>query len=107
MTFLRPDDHELMRLVRARIAQKVRFSDIAIELGVDHDELTNWLWEYKLPTAPKPYQSKTGTALAVVTSSHPDVSNFSRSKQAQRFANWRRAQAAAAEARRAMGDASK
>jgi hypothetical protein len=95
------DDHELMRLIRARVNQNppIPMSQIAAELGVDIDELCAFIMAYKEPRQRKAFDNRSyGPPIARVTPGNVD--HWSQPEQAQRFLNWRRARDGAAQARR-------
>jgi hypothetical protein len=86
---LRPNNHELWKHLQRRVNEPGSMTVIASELGIDVDALVVWMLSYTGPKR-KPYLRMDGPAIASVPLS----------SAAQRFANWRRASAAAAEARR-------
>lgn len=89
---LAPDDHELFALVKRRVDAKYPMQQIANEVGIDCMELCHWLLAYKAPKL-SPMVRLDRTAIERAMRPHYT------SGDAQRFANWRRARAAALAAR--------
>jgi len=85
---LTPSNHELMKAVRASVHAGAPMASIAEALGLNVDELCHWILDvYQAP--PKPSTRK------IEPEPELDTRHWSLSQQAQRFANWRRAKAAA------------
>lgn len=95
------DNDELWELIPKRVAQTdppVPMAHIALELGVPVDALCKWIMQYREPRHKTRYQTPDKPALAITSSAmHP---HWSQSQRSQRFANWRKATAAAHEARK-------
>ena len=75
MTENRPSihDHDLMRMVRARVNQDppIPMTQIASEVGYDVDVLCAWIMAYKEPKKHKPVDnSKYGPAIAPRTAAN-------------------------------------
>jgi hypothetical protein len=90
------DQHELMRLIRKRVDQQIPMTQIASELGVDVDDLCEFIFKYKEPRR-RPYVRKSDPPITIDDS--PIRDHWSLSQVAQRFANWKRQHDGAAEAR--------
>ena len=89
------DDHRFWHMLQDQCRTPKPMSRIAAELGVDIDDLCEWMMAY----TSKPKSQKT----YVNRLSEPAENNYyPLSKDAQRFAAWRRAKAGAMEALRAL-----
>lgn len=90
---LTQNNHELMKAVRASVKAGAPMAAIAESLGVEVEALCNWVLDvYREP--PRVVAKKRDALLEA----QPMTVNWSASKQAQRFAAWRRAKAAATNA---------
>lgn len=94
---LHATNHELWRLVQKRVAEPIPMTQIAAELGFDVDELCAWIMAYREPKRRK-YVGRDGPA--ITWRDVPIRDNHDMSAAGQRFANWKRAHDAAAEARK-------
>lgn len=84
------NNHELMKAVRASVKAGAPMAAIAESLGVEVNDLCNWVLDvYREP--PRVVAKERGT----LPEAQPMAVDWSASKQAQRFAAWRRAKAAA------------
>jgi len=83
-------DHAFMRMLREQCATTKPMSRIALELGVDVDDLCAWIMEYREPHKPKAYLHRDGPPITY--GDKTVTSHYSMSKAGQRFANWRKAQ---------------
>lgn len=93
------DQHELMRLIRKRVEQQKPMTQIASELGVDVDDLCDFIMKYKEPRRSK-YVRKADPPIA--SAGKPIRNHWEMSEEAQRFSTWKRQREAAAEARRQL-----
>lgn len=92
------DDHERMRLIRARVNAGKPMSAIAAEIGEDLDDLVKWIMTYKEPKR-KPYVNRSTEPVYVSNEVYrPDTFN------SRRFAAWRKAKEGAAAARKAIAE---
>lgn len=83
------DEHELMRLIRRRVAQQLPMSQIAAELGRDIDDLCAFIMAYREPKR-QPYVNRM---------SAPGWRQEDDGQDRQRLANWKRAHDGAVKAR--------
>lgn len=96
-------DAELWAYVRGRVDARpaVSMAKIAEELGVGVDDLCAWVMAYSAPKRDKTALNRRGSLPALVSDNMVST-HWPASHNAQRFANWRRATAAAHKAR--VGD---
>lgn len=99
---LRPNNHDLWQYLQRRVRDPAPMATIAAELGLDVDALCAWMLAYTGPRhRAKQVRDTTSYGPPVgITPVEDEDGEFRTSKDAQRFANWRRATAAAAKARR-------
>ena len=103
-SILTTHNHDLMKLVKARVDAEYPMSFIAHELGVDVDDLCRWiLHDYREPRVRKhkPYQNKGATALG--EPKRPGNS-WSPAEQVRRQSAWQRQRDGAAAARKAIAE---
>lgn len=91
---LRHDNHSLWVRAQTQINAGSSWDEIAAEAGVEVFDLTEWFWRYKHPK-PKPMVF---AAQMTEASALPRDSGWHNYRDAQRFANWRKAKAGAAKA---------
>ena len=95
---LTPTNHDLMRLVKARIDSGRAMTVIAAEIGVHVDDLCQWiLTSYREPRKAKVYHRPEMPAIGY---SNQEAAVWSASEDARRFAAWKKARDGAAETRR-------
>ena len=120
---LRPDNHELWRLVQNRLNQRppIPMEQIAAEIGEDAKAMVDWFLAYRKPkpsvrvplpaaavqefreAAPKPAGPRPRALQRMPSNVMVSVeSRWGRSADRQRYANWERARKAAAAARAAQ-----
>lgn len=104
MTDLTPHNHDLMKLVKARVDANYPMTFIAQELGVHVDELCDWILKvYEEPKAHKhkPYQNKGATALG--EPKRPG-NGWSPAAQVRRQTAWQRQHEGAAATRKVLAE---
>lgn len=89
-------DHELMQLIRNRVEQGIPMSQIASEIGVETDDLCDWIMQYK---EPRRRRSVRKDDPPIKVNDKPIVNHWSLSQAAQRFANWQKSRDGARQAR--------
>lgn len=92
-------DHELMRLIRNRVDKGIPMTQIAAEIGVEVDDLCDFIMAYKEPRKRKVDTTKAGPPITL--NDKPIRDHWGMSQAAQRFANWKRQHDGAVAARRA------
>lgn len=116
---LRPDNHELWRLVQNRLNQRppIPMEQIATEIGVDAKAMVDWFLAYRKPKLDVRVRMATPAVTefeeqppakpkprprALQRMPAPEMisveNRWGRSADRQRYANWRKAQAGAAAA---------
>lgn len=90
-TSFNPDDHELFRLVQARVAKKLSWDEIAAEIGCEVMPLCQWVNDYKYP--PKPVVRAVQPIRAAGKAIHTPQ------QMSRQFEAWRRSQQGAAKTR--------
>lgn len=95
-------DHAAWKLVRERIDNGYPMKGIAKELGVTVEHLCEWIFRYKEPRIVQQSIDVRRQPIGPVAKFN-GTNAYSLSREARKFHDWRRAQAGAAEARRAMG----
>lgn len=98
---LTANNHELMKLVRARIEAQYPLGFIAQELDVDVQDLIDWIMDvYKAPRRDKPQaNAKYGPAIGEPKRAG---NGWSPAEHVRRQTAWERQRAGAAEARKAL-----
>lgn len=104
---MRPDpfpatDAELFTYISSRANERpaVPWETIAEDLGVAVQDLLNWFLAYRQPKRDRHQLARKG-GLPMLIATNPGGGHYTLSNDAQRFANWRKASAGAAAARRA------
>lgn len=93
-------NHELMKLVTARVKKQLPMSMIAQELSVDVDALCDWILRVYREPKKKPYQNKNGGPIG--QSRMVEGNEWSRSAQARRQHAWEKQREGARAALQAM-----
>lgn len=97
---LTPTNHDLMRLVEARVDSGRAMTTIAAEIGVHVDDLCHWILSvYREPRKPKVYHRPSMPAIGF---SQQETARWSASEDARRFAAWKKARDGAAATRRML-----
>lgn len=82
-------DHGFMRIIREQVALPKPMSQIAMDLGVEVDDLCEWIMKYKEPKPHKPVDNtKYGAAIAFDGRVIRDASDLAH--EAARFKAWKR-----------------
>ena len=98
---LTPYNHELMKLVKARVCTPMSMTAIAAELGVHVDELCHWIMSvYREP--PKRQKAYNTRHMPAIGFSEQETAKWSATDNARRFTAWKRARDGAAETRRML-----
>lgn len=97
---LTPHNHDLMRLVKARVDSGRAMTTIAAEIGVHVDDLCDWiLTKYREPRKPKEYHRPSMPAIGF---SQQETAKWSAAADTRRFMAWKKARDGAAETRRML-----
>lgn len=88
-------DHAFMRTIRQQVATPKPMSRIALELGVDVDDLCAWIMAYKEPKR-KPYVNRMSEPVTYAGRAIRSDDDYR--KAAARYAAWKRAKEGAAKA---------
>jgi hypothetical protein len=94
-------DAELFTYISSRANERpaVPWEEIAEELGVAVQDLLNWFLAYRQPKRDRHQLARKGS-MPMLLATNPSGGQYTLSRDAQRFANWRRASVGAAAARR-------
>lgn len=84
---------------RANVRPAIPWEVIAYDLGMTVPDLLDWFLAYREPKRDKHRLARRGPA-PMLLATHPGGGQYTMSRDAQRFANWRKASEAAAAARR-------
>lgn len=94
-------DHAFMRMLREQCATPKPMSRIAIELGVDVDDLCAWILAYKEPKR-KPYVNRMSEPVTYAGMAIRSDDDYRRA--AARFAAWKRQHDGVVETRRLLAE---